>query len=122
MDIESLKVYSPIILGLVFFGYRFYKSKRIKRMIPELKSKGAQIVDVRSEKGFQFGNNPDSINIPLSKIATGLEKLKKNMPVIVCCATGTRSAMAARIMKSKGFEVYNAGNWQNTIQKNLRPL
>jgi len=115
MDIENLKGYSPIILGLAFFGYRFYKSKRIKRMIPELKTKGAQIVDVRSEKEFQFGNNPDSINIPISEIATGLEKLKKNMPVIVCCATGTRSAMAARVMKSKGFEVYNAGNWQNTI-------
>lgn len=115
MDIENLKSYSPLIIGVIFFGFRFYKSKKIKRLIPSLKENGAQIVDVRSQAEFSGGNNPDSINIPLNEIGASLDKLKKDVPVIVCCATGTRSSMAARLMKSKGFEVYNAGNWKNTI-------
>jgi rhodanese-related sulfurtransferase len=36
--------------------------------------------------------------------------------VVVCCASGTRSAAAAAILKARGFkEVVNAGPWTNTL-------
>jgi rhodanese-related sulfurtransferase len=115
MFLESLKSYAPIILGVAFFGYRFYKSKAIKKLIPQLKAKNAQIIDVRSSNEFQYSNNPDSINIPVSEINEKLSQINSGVPIIVCCATGTRSSMAKRLLSTKGYEVYNAGNWQNTL-------
>ncbi len=115
MILELLKRYLPIILILAFFGYRYYKKRKIRKMLPELKNRGAQIVDVRSAQEFYSANNPASINIPLNEIDTQLRKLKKDLPIILCCASGARSGMAARLMRSKGFEAHNAGNWQNTL-------
>jgi rhodanese-related sulfurtransferase len=43
-----------------------------------------------------------------------LSKLKKETPVITCCASGMRSASAKSILKSNGFtEVHNGGSWMN---------
>ncbi|GIV32923.1 MAG: sulfurtransferase [Chitinophagales bacterium] len=79
-----------------------------------LLAEGAQIVDVRSPEEFRTGHVKGSLNIPLSNLERSLSKLKRNKPVIVCCASGMRSAQAKSILQSKGFErVYNAGSWQS---------
>lgn len=115
MNTALLKQYWPILLILAYFGYRKYKSTKVRKMIPELKKNGAQIVDVRSPEEFNSGHNPDSINIPVNSMMSSIDKLKKGIPVIVCCASGSRSGVAAHMIRAKGFEVYNAGNWQNTF-------
>jgi rhodanese-related sulfurtransferase len=75
---------------------------------------GAIIIDVRSKGEFQQGHLKGSINVPLKNIQEYLPKLKKDKPVIVCCASGARSASARSIMRSKGFtEVYNGGSWMS---------
>ena len=39
-------------------------------------------------------------------------KIKKDKPVIVCCASGMRSGAAKGVLQSNGFtQVYNAGSW-----------
>ena len=79
-------------------------------------AEGAVIVDVRSPAEFGSGANPKSINIPLDQIEAGVSKLDPAKPVVVFCASGTRSAMAARILQGKGFaQVTNAGPWRNTL-------
>ncbi len=115
MDLVALKQYWPILLVLTYFGYKYYKTAKVKKMLPELKKLGAQIVDVRSPEEFNMGHNPESINMPVSSVLTSINKLKKGVPVIVCCASGSRSGVAAHMIRSKGFEVYNVGNWQNTF-------
>lgn len=86
----------------------------------ELHKNGALIVDVRTKGEYQGGNIKGSVNIPLDTLPSQLAKLKKNKPVITCCASGMRSASALNILKSGGFnEVYNGGGWmslQNQIQ------
>jgi rhodanese-related sulfurtransferase len=78
----------------------------------ELLAKGAIIVDVRTEREFNSGHVKGSVNIPLDKLAKNTSKLKKDKPVITCCASGARSATAKKILTNKGFvEVYNAGSW-----------
>ena len=80
----------------------------------ELLNKGAVIVDVRSPAEFASGHIKGSINIPLNTISGQLSKLKKDKPVITCCASGMRSASARSILLQNGFkEVYNAGGWGN---------
>ncbi|MBI1341931.1 MAG: rhodanese-like domain-containing protein [Terrimonas sp.] len=86
-----------------------------------LTSRGAQIIDVRTESEYKSGHIRGSLNIPLNTLQSKLSKLKKDRPVITCCASGMRSASAKSILKAKGFtEVYNGGSWmglQNKLAK-----
>ena len=78
----------------------------------ELKQRGAQLIDVRSRQEFQSGHIKGSINIPLDQLTASLSKIKKDKPVITCCASGMRSGSAVNVLKSNGYaEVYNGGSW-----------
>lgn len=76
-----------------------------------LLSNGAQIIDVRSREEFQGGNIKGSVNIPLPFLPQQLSKIKKDKPVITCCASGMRSEMARSVLQKNGFEAYNGGGW-----------
>ncbi|TVR77034.1 MAG: rhodanese-like domain-containing protein [Chitinophagaceae bacterium] len=79
---------------------------------------GALLIDVRKEKDFELGHAPRALNIPMNELETKAEKLKKlNVPVIVVCGSGFKSATANEILKDKGLEkVYNGGMWFNFQQ------
>ena len=80
--------------------------------LQEVISKGAVILDVRTKGEYQSGHLRNSINIPVDNLPQNLKKLKKDKPIITCCASGARSASARRFLKSNGFEeVYNGGSW-----------
>jgi phage shock protein E len=84
----------------------------------ELMSNGAQIIDVRTKGEYQSGCIKGSVNIPLQNLSANLSKIKKDKPVITCCASGMRSASAKSILKSNGFsEVYNGGGWMSLRNK-----
>jgi phage shock protein E len=79
-----------------------------------LMQNGAQLIDVRTKGEFQSGHIRGSINIPLQNLQGNISKIKKDKPVITCCASGMRSASAKSILKSNGFtEVYNGGGWMS---------
>jgi rhodanese-related sulfurtransferase len=83
-----------------------------------LLQQGATIVDVRSTAEYQSGHIKGSVNIPLQTLTQHLSKLKKDKPVITCCASGMRSASAKSILKSNGFkEVHNGGGWMSLQNK-----
>jgi phage shock protein E len=103
-------------LGLVvaYFAWRVLSSLRIRRRLPALLKDGAQVVDVRSLAEFAGGHAAGSVNIPLPEIGERAGELDRNRPVIVCCASGTRSAMAAHRLRGQGFkQVLNAGSWRS---------
>jgi rhodanese-related sulfurtransferase len=84
----------------------------------ELIKNGAQILDVRTSPEFKTGNIRGSINIPVQVLHQQFSHLKKNKPVITCCASGSRSAVAKNILLANGFaEVYNGGGWYFLNQK-----
>ena len=84
----------------------------------ELVANGATIVDVRSKGEYQSGHIKNSINIPLDTLQSQLSKIKKDKPVITCCASGMRSAAAKSVLKSAGYaEVYNGGGWSGLQNK-----
>lgn len=116
MDIETLQ---PYILPALIAGYLIYRKVRFmaaKKKLPELAARGAVFVDVRTPGEFAAGNKPGSINIPLDSISEGAKKLDKDRPVILSCASGARSGIAAGILRGMGFkDVTNAGSWQNTL-------
>jgi len=74
---------------------------------------GATIIDVRSKGEYQGGHLKGSINIPLKNLADNLTKIKKDKPVITCCASGARSGVAKSMLKANGYDVFNGGPWES---------
>ncbi|CAN5437849.1 hypothetical protein BH10BAC5_BH10BAC5_27370 [soil metagenome] len=67
---------------------------------------------------FQSGQIKGSVNIPLDVLKSNLSKLKKDKPVITCCASGMRSSAAKGILRSNGFSlVHNGGSWISLQKK-----
>lgn len=86
----------------------------------QLLKDGAIILDVRSKGEYQSGHIKGSINISVDSLSNNLSKLKKDKPIITCCASGIRSASAKSILKSNGFtEVHNGGGW-SSLQDKIR--
>ena len=84
----------------------------------ELMKNGAQIIDVRTKAEYQQGHVKGSINIPLNNLSNHYSKLKKDKPIITCCASGMRSAQGKSILKANGFtEVHNGGGWMSLQNK-----
>jgi phage shock protein E len=79
--------------------------------IEALIESGAVVVDVRTEEEFEEEHYPNAICIPVNEIAQRAAEIgQKDRPVVLYCASGARSAYAARILKSLGFsKVVNAG-------------
>ncbi len=65
----------------------------------------AVILDVRETEEYAKGHLLDARNIPASKIKDRIGELEKfkERPLIVCCATGVRSASACGELKKLGF-------------------
>jgi phage shock protein E len=84
-----------------------------KARVADLLAKGAIIIDVRNPGEFAARNHKGSINIPLQQIVQNMEIIKAHKkPVVVCCASGVRSASAKNMIAKAGMEVENAGGWR----------
>jgi molybdopterin/thiamine biosynthesis adenylyltransferase/rhodanese-related sulfurtransferase len=71
---------------------------------------GAVIVDVREGDEWRQGHIPQAIAIPRGFLELRIEEKvpDRKTPVIMQCASGTRSLYASRVMKELGYEnVYN---------------
>ena len=85
-----------------------------KQLMREAMENGGRVVDVRTPGEFKTGNVDGSINIPLDKLNDAtIKKIKNwNAPILVCCASGMRSASAAAMLQNKGVpNVINGGSW-----------
>lgn len=114
--VEALRPYLLPAAVAVYFVWRYFKFRAVKARLPELLRRGAVVVDVRGEAEYAAGARPGSVNIPLGKLEQRAGELDASKPVILCCASGTRSSLAAAILKKRGFQtVVNAGPWTNTL-------
>ena len=79
-----------------------------------IKEKSGTIVDVRTAGEFMGGNVQESVNIPLQELQQRLDEVKKlKTPLVLCCASGGRSAMATQFLLSHGIECLDGGSWMN---------
>ncbi len=102
----------------MFDAIRSLFGKKSQENYAELMGRGAQIIDVRTPGEYQNGHIHGSINIPLDTLQKNLSKIKKDRPVITCCASGMRSLSAKSILAANGFtEAYNGGGWASLQQK-----
>ena len=111
---QFLKEYWPFVLVIFWFIYKWWRAKQVKSQLPKLKSAGATLVDVRSIAEFAHANAAGTLNIPLSELGHRLSEIPQDKPVVVCCASGSRSGMAKLLLLKNGYRnVQNIGNWSN---------
>jgi len=74
------------------------------------------LVDVRSTGEWRGGHPANAMHIPLNEFEQKMGKIPKDKPLILICASGMRSSMAASIAAKAGYkDVYNFaggfGSW-----------
>lgn len=62
------------------------------------------LLDVRQPFEYEEAHLPGARLIPLPKLADSLETLNPRQPILVYCAVGGRSRMAAQLLSNQGFE------------------
>ncbi len=89
-----------------------------KRQVDEFLENGAVILDVRSEREWDAGHIENAVHIPLDQLNNRVEEVKKlNKPVVTCCASGVRSAKAAKFLNLNNIEATNGGGWVSFSNK-----
>lgn len=82
------------------------------------------IIDVRETWEFQGGHVAGSFNIPLGEVPARVDEfMNMDGPIVLICASGNRSGMAANFLAARGVkDVYNGGGWYEvqSVQKALK--
>jgi DMSO/TMAO reductase YedYZ molybdopterin-dependent catalytic subunit/glyoxylase-like metal-dependent hydrolase (beta-lactamase superfamily II) len=64
---------------------------------------GLQIVDIRNPGETAAGTIPGAVEMPLAGIADSMSSLDAEAPVVLYCASGYRSQIAASVLRAAGF-------------------
>jgi rhodanese-related sulfurtransferase len=63
----------------------------------------SQFIDVRTPEEYSAGHAYRAVNIPLDTLSQNLDRIEKNEPVYLICATGRRSMQAAQMLSAAGY-------------------
>ncbi|TDQ72172.1 rhodanese-like domain-containing protein [Sphingobacterium yanglingense] len=74
--------------------------QELKSMIDQ--NEEFQLIDVRETFEYEV-SNLNGINIPLGGILIESDKVAKDIPVIIQCRSGKRSAQAVMLLEQQGF-------------------
>jgi len=100
------------VIGTALWYYLFRFGKVSPAEAHQRVEAGARLIDVRTPEEFEGGHIPGAVNIPLSVIRSDAASVgPTDAEYVLCCASGARSASAARILKAAGREnVYDLGS------------
>ena len=104
----------------------FFKTVDINKEVNRCRTtKGAVLLDVRTEEEYRSGHISGSRNIPVAKIDNAANLLRdKSAPIFVYCESGARARTAVSKLKKLGYtDVCNIGgieNYQGQVQRGKR--
>jgi len=80
------------------------------------------LLDVRAEGEWKAGHVPNSVNIPVQELAQRFTEIPRGKRIIVHCQTGARAAIAASLLKARGFDdvsIFSGGfaEWSRSGEK-----
>ncbi len=89
-----------VLLALAGCSAHRVTPEKAKQMV----ASGARLVDVRSPEEYGSGHLDGAVNIPVGDLEQRLTELEpKDQGVVVYCASGIRSARAAKKLAAAGF-------------------
>lgn len=65
---------------------------------------GLQVIDVRGPGEHADGALPGAVNLPLPRLRSLLDQIDRDLPVLVHCAGGYRSSVAASLLRARGYD------------------
>jgi phage shock protein E len=77
-------------------------------------SKGALVIDVRSEAEYREEHLPGTVNIPLDRLGDEIARRAPNreQPLLLHCRSGARSGRGTSVLKQMGYHnVFNLGSY-----------
>lgn len=108
---ETVQILFLVVLGLflVIHLRRWIRGRTIPHVDPADLSRGAVLVDVRTDAERSRDRIDGSIHIPLHQLRARAGELEKHKggQVICYCATGNRSLTAAVLLKNLGYSSAN---------------
>ena len=66
--------------------------------------RGATVLDVRNRSEWEEGHVPGARLVPLPELSARMEELRGAGPIAVHCQGGSRSAVAASVLRAAGFD------------------
>src|ERR687886_405207 len=69
----------------------------------EARSPETMVLDVREPTEYAHGHVPGAINIPQADLASRLDEVPRDRPVVTICQSGMRSLRAAQFLKQRGI-------------------
>ncbi len=75
-----------------------------RQTFSEDESADVQLIDVREVEEFAEGHIPGAVNIPLSQFQSRFSEIENKGAIVLVCAAGGRSAMAADYMAAHGYD------------------
>ena len=97
-----------VSLKQLFKPVKSFDEEKAKKFMVENEEGAYTLLDVRQPKEYEQAHIPGAKFIPLPLLHDKVSELDKEKPVIVYCAIGGRSRVAAQLLSGLGFkEVYN---------------
>jgi glyoxylase-like metal-dependent hydrolase (beta-lactamase superfamily II)/rhodanese-related sulfurtransferase len=69
----------------------------------ERRPEGSVLLDVREPEEYTHGHVPSAVSLPQADLATRLEEIPRDRPVMIICQSGNRSRRAAQYLIQRGF-------------------
>ncbi len=66
---------------------------------------GASVVDVREVSEYRTGHIPDAIHVPLGQLASRVDEVPLDRPIVAYCGHGERAATAVSLLERAGHKV-----------------
>ena len=86
-----------------FTPVKSIKTEQARELVSAKSSEGLTIVDVRQPAEYEAGHIPGAKLIPLPELMERLDEIDSNKSIMVYCAIGGRSRVAAQMLAGKGY-------------------
>ena len=74
------------------------------QLVVRLRGGDVKVVDVRGASEWEAGHLPGVPNIPLASFSERLKEVPVDLPLVVHCQSGARSAIASSVLLANGFK------------------
>lgn len=79
------------------------------------------LLDVRQLEEYATAKLEDAVLIPLAELPGRLEELPKNLPLVVMCHHGMRSAHAVHHLREAGYDALNLSGGIDAWSREIDP-
>jgi len=129
MDAKKIAIWVGVAAVIVVIGFLVLKPAAATGVIDvdaqkvqELMDDGVRVIDIRTPGEYEAGHIVGSELVPMNELPTESQAWDKTEPVIIYCATGSRSVEVVNYLAEQGFDTiyhYASGivTWDGEVER-----